>query len=1179
MCVNFIRNCLCFLLIFVLCCFPSPLFADSADSVPTPNQEATDSQISPSAESPALSPIPEKEENTEMSPAAELTAANQTVLSSSDQSADSVTWDSTNMYAISGGDITGFSTAYLEYVNSQAPDLIYVDIVLPTDINGTAVTGIGNSAFKSQQGSSNRLPDNLRIRTIDLSAACALTHIDDYAFYNINPPLYDELDSSEFLLPDQLQTIGSNAFNGLLGLHGDLNLPDSIQSIGDSAFAHCGFDGTLTLPDNEQFTTIPSQLCQGDSFSGILNIPEHVTVIAGNFAFEGNAFSAVTWPDTLQSIGSSSFIDCTQLESIPPLPAQLQTLGDNVFKNCSQLNNQSIRLPNTLLSVGNTIFDGTPVQTMYLPNNPATVYKHHFFFDHSALTAIIAPNAEQYEHFYQSQENSQRKLAAYPITLNFLDADGSITATREALYNRPLNFAYDPVSDVWAADESYTLPDLADEAPLGYTMSWCFQPDADTAAEETTLVAGDTLYRTVTLQKAVLLTPPVNTLTKVYDGQPLTLEVQATHPLEGTEVGDIYFYYDFVRVQHYQGVAGYEQKSHQSVYNKAVAVKDSAPGGSDWYQVTPWVCQITTPGHATLRYYLPDVYYYVTITPAVPVVHPFCIDQADVGTTLSEITLTASPNDTPGLLTWQDETQIVTHGIHEYAWCFTPTDQDNYTPLSGTVSLRGLSDEPPLPPVASLASGTYTGSQQIILQQEDPESSIFYTIDGSDPRSSSTAQRYQLGSPLYLNKTLTLRTVAQDTAKRFSEIADYTYTIDSQSQAVIPPDNDSPLLPDRPDITPDQVDIIYVENVATEQRNTLLDALPTGLSASEHFFELHLTINLIPQETAQLSHKIIVSIPYPGDTANVYKIAHLRSDQSVEILDAQWYPEEGVLKFAIDSFSPFLVLTQQYSSSSNFSSGFSTPEQRYTITAVSGIGGRLSPEGQTTYAAGSHKTWCILPDDHAIIRQVWVDDHAIGAVSTYTFSDIQADHTIRAEFLPQLDDIQPDAWYYDVVLSAYRQGQLVGTSTHTFSPNSLVDRAMAAALLHRLAGSPASSSFTYTDVAPDAWYAAPIAWLSANHLASGYPDGSFHPEDAITRQECAALLYRYADWRGLTLRTSSNALSSFADCDQISAWALKPMTWAATNGLLIGKAPDQIAPNDPLTRAELAALLNRFLSL
>ena len=88
-----------------------------------------------------------------MSPAAELTAANQTVLSSSDQSADSVTWDSTNMYAISGGDITGFSTAYLEYVNSQAPDLIYVDIVLPTDINGTAVTGIGNSAFKSQQGS------------------------------------------------------------------------------------------------------------------------------------------------------------------------------------------------------------------------------------------------------------------------------------------------------------------------------------------------------------------------------------------------------------------------------------------------------------------------------------------------------------------------------------------------------------------------------------------------------------------------------------------------------------------------------------------------------------------------------------------------------------------------------------------------------------------------------------------------------------------------------------------------------------------------------------------------------------------------------------------------------------------------------------------------------------------
>lgn len=1174
---KFARKNLCFFLICGLCCFPSPLVASAEIPSFASEQEITVPPPSPPAKTPDFPSSPAKEEAAAKPPAARPAEINEAALSSpEEQPTEPIKWDSTNMYAVSGGRITGFSTAYLEYVKTQAPDLVYADLILPADINGTVITSIGSSAFKSQQG---YLPDNLRVRTIDLSAVSALTHIDDYAFYNINPSLYDELDSPQLILPEQLQTIGSNAFNGLHGLHGDLRLPDSIQTLGNSAFAYCGFDGTLTLPDNEQFTTIPRQLCQGDAFIGTLAIPEHVTAIAGNFAFEGNAFSAITWPDTLQSIGSSSFIDCAQLESIPPLPAQLQTLGDNVFKNCAQLSSQSIHLPDTLLSMGNTVFDGTPVQTVYLPDNPATVYAHHFFFDHSALTAIIASNAEQYDHFCQSQEDRQRKLAAYPVTLRFLNTDGSTTATREALYNQPLNFTYNPASDVWAADESCTLPDLSGTAPLGYTMSWSFQPSGGTAAEETTLVTGDTLYLTTTLQKAVLLTPTVNTLTKVYDGTPLTLEVQATHPLEGSAVGDIYFYYNFVRVQHYQGVAGYEQKSHQSVYNKAVTVQDSASSGGDWYQVTPWVCQITSPGHATFRYYLPDVYYYVTITPAAPVLHPIYADQADAGTALAEIALTASPDDTPGLLTWQDKNQVVTRGTHDYTWCFTPTDQDNYTPLTGTVSLQGRSAEAPLPPVASLPSGTYIGSQQITLQSEAPEDTILYTIDGSDPSSSSTAQRYQPGTPLYLNKTRILRTAAQDSAGRFSETAAYTYTIEPKSQAVIPPDGGGPLLPDRPDITSEQVDIVYAETVAAEQQDALLEALPSGLSASEHFFELHLTVNLIPQEGAQLSHKITVSIPYPGDAATDYKIAHLRADQTVEILDAQWYPAEGVLKFAVDSFSPFLVLTHPHSSSGGSTGSASTLEQHYTITALSGTGGRLSPAGQTACAAGSQKTWHILPNDRAIIRQVWVDDQAIGAVQTYTFSDIQADHTIRAEFLPQFDDVLPGAWYYDAVLSAYRQGQLIGTSTHTFSPDGPVDRAMAAALLHRLAGAPAAPAPAYTDVTLGTWYAAPIAWLTANHLASGYPDGSFHPTQAVTRQECAALLYRFADRRGLTLQAPDTALSPFTDRDQIAAWALRPMTWAAANGLFVGKTPCELAPAEPLTRAEFAALLDRFLAL
>ena len=120
-----------------------------------------------------------------------------------------------------------------------------------------------------------------------------------------------------------------------------------------------------------------------------------------------------------------------------------------------------------------------------------------------------------------------------------------------------------------------------------------------------------------------------------------------------------------------------------------------------------------------------------------------------------------------------------------------------------------------MPPTVSLPSGSYVGSQQITLQSAEADTRIYYTIDESDPANSDTARLYQTSAPLYINKSLTLRAAVQNSSGDFSDSITLDYHITPQSQAIIPQESEdtAPLLPNQPDITPDQLDIVYHEAV------------------------------------------------------------------------------------------------------------------------------------------------------------------------------------------------------------------------------------------------------------------------------------------------------------------------------------------------------------------------------
>lgn len=275
------------------------------------------------------------------------------------------------------------------------------------------------------------------------------------------------------------------------------------------------------------------------------------------------------------------------------------------------------------------------------------------------------------------------------------------------------------------------------------------------------------------------------------------------------------------------------------------------------------------------------------------------------------------------------------------------------------------------------------------------------------------------------------------------------------------------------------------------------------------------------------------------------------------------------------------------SSSGGPSSGGSTTTTR-TITIQSSFGGKVTASASQA-AQGKVITLTALPNSGYVLKSLTVTTASGTSVPVanqssgkYTFTMPAAAVTVKAVFAAQetdpgfpFADVAKGSWYYEGVRYAYENGLMSGTGEGTFSPDLPTSRGMLVTILYRLAGSPAAGSASFTDVAKGQWYADGVAWASANGVVSGYPDGSFRPNDTITREQMAAILYQYARIQG-KLDDSRADLSIFSDLDSLSAYAKEPMSWAVAQGLFSGVSADTLAPGGSTTRAQAAVILTAF---
>ena len=185
-------------------------------------------------------------------------------------------------------------------------------------------------------------------------------------------------------------------------------------------------------------------------------------------------------------------------------------------------------------------------------------------------------------------------------------------------------------------------------------------------------------------------------------------------------------------------------------------------------------------------------------------------------------------------------------------------------------------------------------------------------------------------------------------------------------------------------------------------------------------------------------------------------------------------------------------------------------------------------------------------------------------------------NTLAGLWVNPFFDVQTTDWYYVAVRFVSENGLMAGISPTTFSPNTPITRGMFATLLHRLEGTPkVNQSAPFADVSKEAYYADAVAWAYQNEILHGHENNLFAPDTPITREQAAAVLFRYAEYKGYDTKKTAD-LSAFSDAASISPYALSAMQWASATGLISGRTETRLEPAQTTSRAEAAALFMRF---
>lgn len=285
-----------------------------------------------------------------------------------------------------------------------------------------------------------------------------------------------------------------------------------------------------------------------------------------------------------------------------------------------------------------------------------------------------------------------------------------------------------------------------------------------------------------------------------------------------------------------------------------------------------------------------------------------------------------------------------------------------------------------------------------------------------------------------------------------------------------------------------------------------------------------------------------------------------------------------------------IIYTVTYVGGGSSSSG--TPTTTYAVNVNAATNGAVAADKKTA-SKGTTVTVTASPSKGYVVDAVKVVDKDGKDVAVtekdgkYVFTMPASAVTVTGSFKAEtpapvalpFTDVKSGNWFYDAVKYAYEQGLMTGTSATTFAPNGTMNRAMIVTVLYRLEKSPAvTGASKFTDVPAGQWYSDAVAWAAANKIVNGYDETTFGPMNAVTREQMAAILFRYEQVKGLENVTLEENLNRFPDQNKISAYAIPALQWAVGQKIINGNADGTLDPTGTATRAQVAQIFTNLLN-
>lgn len=344
-----------------------------------------------------------------------------------------------------------------------------------------------------------------------------------------------------------------------------------------------------------------------------------------------------------------------------------------------------------------------------------------------------------------------------------------------------------------------------------------------------------------------------------------------------------------------------------------------------------------------------------------------------------------------------------------------------------------------------------------------------------------------------------------------------------------------------------------------------------------------------------------VVLPYPNgtDSKDTFQIVHMLtktgSEGKIEKFTHITKETDG-LRFHVTSLSPFGVSWTKYTAPTpggggGGGGGGAVAPTTYDIVIPSALANTVKAD-KTKAAAGDTLTLTVAGEGTLTVtdangKTVALTDLGSGkytfkmpsakvSVGFKTTADQPCDGGKDCPSAP-FTDVDTAKWYHLSVDYVLTHKMMNGVSSRAFAPNANLTRGMLVQILYNLEGKPKGTAASFSDVQADAWYAEAVGWAASNKVVTGYVDGTFRPNAAVTREQAAAILYRYAQSKGIDVSVGENTnILSYVDVQQASEYAIPALQWAVGAGVLNGKNGGRLAPTGTATRAEIAAIMQRW---